>query len=96
MKYSISQKAIEDLENIWEFTAENWSIEQADRYYFLIIDEIKYLSIHFEAGKSIDFIRKGYRSSIVKSHRIYYRKTKNNTVEIIRILHQNMDVEYRI
>ena len=38
--YSISRKAIEDLENIWLYTLEKWSEKQADRYYGLIIDEI--------------------------------------------------------
>lgn len=28
-EYTISQKALDDLNNIWIFTAENWSVEQA-------------------------------------------------------------------
>jgi toxin ParE1/3/4 len=31
--YIISEKALEDLNNIWIYTAENWSVEQANRYY---------------------------------------------------------------
>jgi len=30
MKYTISSKAHSDLIDIWEFTHENWSTEQAD------------------------------------------------------------------
>jgi len=30
--YIISEKALEDINKIWIFTAENWSIEHADRY----------------------------------------------------------------
>jgi len=96
MKYLISEKANQDIEKIWLYTFENWSLEQADRYYNLILDEIEFLSENFESGKSVDYIKKGYRASIVKSHIIFYRKSRKNIVEIIRVLHQKMDIENRI
>ena len=96
MRYSISEKANQDIEKIWLYTLENWSLEQADRYYNLILDEIEFISENFESGKSADYIKKGYRSSIVKSHIIFYRKSRRNIVEIIRVLHQKMDIENRI
>ena len=96
MKYEISEKANEDIENIWLFTYENWSQEQADRYYNLIMDEIEYISENFESGISRDDIRNGYRSTKVKSHIIFYKKSPKNTVEIIRIFHQKMDVESKL
>ena len=96
MKYSISEKANQDIEKIWLYTFENWSLEQADRYYNLILDEIEFISENFESGKSVDHIKKGYRASIVKSHIIFYKKSRRNIVEIIRVLHQKMDIENRI
>ena len=96
MRYSISEKANQDIENIWLYTFENWSLEQADRYYNLILDEIEFISENFESGKSVDHIKKGYRASIVKSHIIFYKKSRRNIVEIIRVLHQKMDIENRI
>lgn len=96
MIFEISTKANEDLENIWQYTYENWSREQADRYYNLILNEIEYIAKNFESGQSFEHIRKGYRSSKVKSYLIFYRKSKRNTVEIIRILHQRMDIENRM
>lgn len=96
MKYEISVKANEDIETIWLYTFENWGQEQADRYYNLILDEIEYIAANFESGKSMEFLRKGYRASKVKSHIIFYRKNKKNSVEIIRVLHQKMDIENRL
>jgi len=96
LAYSISEKAIEDLENIWTYTLHKWSLEQADRYYGLIIDEIEFIAKNFTAGKSMDHIKAGYRASIIKSHLIFYRRSQANQVEIIRILHQRMDLESRI
>ena len=85
--YRISEKAVEDLENIWTYTFQKWSIEQADRYYNLNINEIGFITNNFMTGKSMDHIKKGFRASIVKSHLIFYRKSQNNQIDVIRILH---------
>ena len=96
MRCLISEKANQDIEQIWLYAYENWTIEQADRYYNLILDEIEFIAENFESGKSVDYIKKGYRASLVKSHIIFYKKSKSNVVEIIRVLHQRMDIERRI
>ncbi len=97
MSYKISAQASEDIENIWLYTFENWSIEQADRYINLIFDEIEYLADNPKSGKDFDYIRKNYRCSKVKSHIIFYRLiAKQNDIEIIRVLHQRMDLENRL
>ena len=93
--YLISEKAVQDLEVIWSYTFETWSQEQADRYYNLLIHEIKYIAKHFETGKSMEHIRQGYRASAVKSHLIFYRKNDEVT-EIVRVLDQRMDIENRL
>jgi len=95
-KYRISKKAVEDLEKIWIYTYENWSVVQADRYYNLILDEIEFVAENFMSGKSMDHIKSGYRASKVKSHLIFYRKDEDSQIEIIRILHQMMDLENRL
>ncbi len=94
--FVITEKAIEDLEKIWVYTYENWSVQQADRYYNLIIDEIEFISENFISGKSMEHIKRGYRVTKVKSHLIFYRKSIESVIEIIRILHQSMDVENRL
>ena len=93
--YVISSNAVSDLEEIWLYTMDKWSVEQADRYYNLIFDEINYICTNENAGKSMDHVRKGYRASKVKSQLIFYR-ISNNLVEIIRILHERMDIENRL
>lgn len=50
MIFKLSKESENDLENIWLYTFENWSAEQADRYLNLIIDEIEYLSQKPESG----------------------------------------------
>ena len=95
LPYVISKKAIADLEEIWLYTADKWSIDQADRYYHLLFDEIDFICKNPQAGKPMEHIRKGYRAAKVKFHLVFYRVTKDN-VQIIRILHERMDIENRL
>ncbi len=82
------------MEHIWFYTFHTWSIEQADRYYNLLLDEIEFLAANPNSGKDFSHIRKGYLRSKVKSHIIFYRvNTKEREIEIIRILHQQMNIE---
>lgn len=97
MMYKISNEAKNDLENIWLYTFENWSPDQADRYFNLILDEIEYLAKKPEVGKDYSHVRKDYLCSKVKSHFIFYKiNKKDNLIEIIRVLHQQMDIKSRL
>jgi len=95
-KYRISEKAINDLSEIWHYTLTKWSLKQADRYHNLIINEIEYVAENFEKSRKMDFVRQGYRMTKVKSHLIFYKKAEGGIVEVVRILHQNMDIENRL
>lgn len=95
--YKISIEAKKDLEKIWAYTFDTWSIDQADRYVSQIFEEIEYISIKPENGKDFSYVRKGYLRTKVKFHFIFYKfDNKNKVVEIIRILHQRMDIENRL
>ncbi len=97
MNYKISKQAEIDLEKIWLYTFEEWSIDQADYYFDLIMDEIEYISKNPKTGEDYNEIRKGYFRSRVKSHFIFYKiNLKEENIEIIRILHQQMDIESHI
>ncbi|WP_417443704.1 type II toxin-antitoxin system RelE/ParE family toxin [Joostella sp.] len=92
-QYRISKQAIDDLNDIWVYTFHKWSKGQADRYYELIIDEIEFIADNYLIGKSAEQTRKNYRATKIKSHLIFYRKVENEIFEIIRILHQRMDIK---
>ena len=97
MRYRITLEALDDIENIWFYTFKNWSQKQADRYQNLILNEIEYLSENPESGKDFRNIRKDYRCSKIKSHLIFFRCFSHQEgIEIIRILHQQMDIENRL
>jgi len=93
MNFKISKQAAIDLEHIWLYTFKEWSISQADHYLDLIMDEIEHIAQNPASGKDYNEIRKGYFRAQVKVHFIFYRvNSKEQCVEIIRILHQQMDI----
>ncbi len=65
LKIVLHQSAVSDLEEIWLYTFQQWSSEQADRYHTLIQKEIEYLAIKPNSGKNMGHIRDGYRASKV-------------------------------
>jgi toxin ParE1/3/4 len=92
VKYILTRDAESDLEKIWLYTFENWSIEQADRYLNLLFNELDYLCLNPNSGTDFRHVRKGYLRTKVNSHFIFYRMGENE-IEIIRILHEMMDIE---
>ena len=54
MNYKISIEAKNDIEKIWLYTFENWSLEQVERYFDLIMDEIEYIAKKPNAGRTFN------------------------------------------
>jgi len=94
--YIISKKATEDLEQIWLYTYFHWSEYQADNYYNLLIEKIEFIARNVNIGRNIDYIKRGYRCFLVEQHIIFYTILAKNTVKVIRILHQKMDIPSRL
>lgn len=96
VKYVLTNKAIEDLSNIWNYTYDNWSEKQADKYYELLILACEAISTNPQKGKNYTAIDNnifGYNASY---HIIFYRIVEHNKIEIVRILHGSMDLKNRM
>jgi toxin ParE1/3/4 len=92
-KYRISKKAVEDLSGIWEYTYDQWSENQAEKYYRMLIETFYEVANNPEIGKSYSLIRDdllGFKSG---RHIVFYRRVRNDEIEIIRILHEQMDIK---
>ena len=97
MIYKLSHEAEKDLQNIWLYTFENWSNNQADHYINLILDEIEFVSLQPNSGTDYSHLRKGYFRLKIKSHFVFYKiNKKKNQIEVIRVLHQRMDIENQL
>jgi toxin ParE1/3/4 len=86
--------ALSDLDDIWDYTAEKWGVAQAKRYTKVIYDTALDLASGEKQGRKVNS-REGYLKYPAGLHLIFFR-TMDNGIEVIRILHQNMDVERRL
>jgi len=62
----------------------------------LLFQEINTIVSDVNCGKDIGFIKPGYRQFKVKSHLIIYRIAEDGIVEVIRVLHQMMEISNQI
>ena len=95
-KYFLTNKAVEDLSKIWEYTYEVWSESQADKYYELLTNSFREISENPALGKNYNEIDSTILGLRVGKHIVFYRLIHVNDVEIIRILHQRMDLKSRM
>jgi toxin ParE1/3/4 len=90
--FTLTRRAKSDLKAIAKFTEKRWGKAQRNIYIKQFDTTFHLLSDTPRAGKSCDFIMKDYLKSPQGSHIIFYKTASDNTVEIVRILHKNMDV----
>ncbi|WP_225037424.1 type II toxin-antitoxin system RelE/ParE family toxin [Winogradskyella sp. SM1960] len=95
-EYKLTNKAVEDLSKIWDYTFEVWSEKQADKYYAELISNCQEIAENPGIGKFYDGISKQLLGINASRHIIFYRTLDENYVEITRILHERMDLKKRI
>ena len=95
-KYFLTNKAVEDLSKIWDYTYEVWSESQAVKYYELLIKFCKEISENPTVGKNYGEIEKNIFGCRASQHIIFYRVIKPNEIEVLRYLHISMDLKYKI
>ena len=88
--YSLRPRAEADLEDIWLYTRDRLSVEQAESYVGALFDAFAGLASGARVGRVSD-VRSGYFKYAVGSHLIYYAKSAGQ-VEVVRVLHERMDV----
>jgi toxin ParE1/3/4 len=96
-KYHLTNKAVEDLTNIWEYTVDTWSERQADDYYNMLIASFQKITENPRLfGLKYEEIAEGLRGYRANKHIIFYRILADGDILIIRILHQRMDLKLRL
>jgi len=80
-----------DIEGIWDYSADNWGPDQADRYTDEIRDACRALASGRKRGRTVD-VRPGYLKLSTGSHVVFFRDL-GDRLEIIRVLHSRQDVE---
>jgi Plasmid stabilization system protein len=94
--FSLTQCAKADLKSIAKFTEKRWGREQRYIYIKQFDDTFHVLSDTPEIGNNCDYLKENYQKFPQGSHIIFYRVTSPKNIQVIRILHKNMDVTSRL
>ena len=95
-EYKLTNKAVEDLSKIWDYTFEVWSEKQADKYYDGLISICQEIAENPDLGKNYEGISAQLFGMEANRHIIFYRTESTKHIEITRILHEIMDLKKRI
>ncbi len=94
--FQLSVKAKSDFRKIALYTQKRWGKDKRNQYIKQI--DLCFHQLAQNPGLGVDCysIKKGHMKSPQGSHMIYYRKTPNNKISIIRLLHKSMDVSLHL
>jgi toxin ParE1/3/4 len=91
----LTPQARADLDTIWDYTVQQWNVDQAEAYMRTLDTTMQLLAGQPALGRKIEDIREGYLKFPAASHLFIYRE-KPDCIEIVRILHKSSDVEQHL
>ena len=94
-EYRLSPAAVRDLEAIWTYSAQQWGIEQADKYIDALTAAFDELAHSPNMAPACDHIRSSYRRWVVERHNVYFQ-VMHYGIAIIRVLHDRMDAPHHL
>jgi Plasmid stabilization system protein len=91
--FKLTNKAKFDLKEIAIYTQNIWGKRQRNIYLTMLDKSFYDLSTNHQIGRECNEIRIDYRIYRVGKHMIFYREINTSLIEIVRILHEQMDIE---
>jgi toxin ParE1/3/4 len=89
-RLDFTPRARRDIEEIWDYSADQFGLDQADLYLRGIQRAAMTVAEDPRRGLACDEIRSGYRKFSAGSHILFF-KASTTRVVIVRILHRQMD-----
>lgn len=93
--YTIAPRARRDLQDAWLYSRDRWGRRRADSYIRDLTATIEHIAASPLLGQACDDIRPGYRKPPSGSHMLFYT-IHDEAVVVLRVLHQQMDVEDKL
>ena len=94
--FVLTNQALSDLKAIGIYSQNTWGKLQRDRYLSALDKAFHALAKDHLKGRDCGEIRDGYRKHQVGKHIIFYHEIDASLIEIVRILHERMDIESRL
>ena len=95
-KYKLTNRAVDDFTQIWNYTFDEWSENQAKKYYHMLLDNCKEITNCPDFGKDYSDVIENLLGFKAGRQIIFYRRIKDNGVEISKIFYEQMDLKNRI
>lgn len=94
--FTLTARAKSDLIAVARFTQDRWGLVQRNIYIKQFDESFHMLAKSPTIGKNCDYIKDGYHKFPQGSHIIFYKFSPKKPIQIIRILHKNMDVNSKL
>jgi len=94
--FILSNRAKMDVKDIGRYTLETWGKDQRNRYLSMLYAEFDNLAENPIKGRNCGNILVGYRRQNIGKHVVFYHADSAGVVEIVRVLHERMDVSTRL
>lgn len=94
--FTLTARAKSDLIAIARFTQDRWGLVQRNIYIKQFDEAFHLLAESPTIGKNCDYIKDGYHKFPQGSHIIFYKFSPARPLQIIRILHKQMDVNSKL
>lgn len=89
--YLLTERALDDLDKITEYTLERWGEDQVITYLSAIYERLDWLVRHPHKGRNRPEVHADVLCYREGSHLIFYRIVGDH-IEILAILHQAVDI----
>jgi toxin ParE1/3/4 len=90
--YSLSRTALADLDDIWDYIAQDSSL-QADKMQDRIFAACQKVANNTELGRPRPELRSGLRSFPAKPYTLFYTIDSEEAITVRRIIHYSRDLD---
>jgi len=89
VKYKLSNKAEEDLREVYRYPRLKFGDVQADAYFTGLDESLCLLAENISMAQKVDDLRAGYHRYYYQKHAVYFVE-KKKYILVIRVLHRQM------
>lgn len=89
MKVTLRPLAQRDLDEIWDYSADRWGIQQANRYLGEIRDAIDALAKRASLSSDAEYLHPGLRKARSGAHLVYFFAADG--IDVVRVVHERRD-----